>query len=232
MNITLYALVKTCFMHPLSSRYLTQAQWLPSFPLSQSFFSPFDRYRIFAYIQASRYGMGGSEANSNDNKKLGLLYILFSSAFNSSPRGYHGDLQVSRICTSHFQLDADSCTDIIDCGVCRQFRRHPHRVHIEFQWPFSGVHYIMIIMMVNQPSLVRGEGLQSRAKLRCTLQLRGQMHSPYYSSTPIFTLWSPPKHPPPPHRRPDDYTARKISCMYSFFGNSTTSVPISRFMCL
>ncbi len=31
--------------------------------------------------------------------------------------------------------------------------------------------------------------LPSRAKLWCTLQLRGQMHSPYFSSTLICTLW-------------------------------------------
>ncbi len=31
--------------------------------------------------------------------------------------------------------------------------------------------------------------LPSRAKLWCTLQLRGQIHSPYFYSTPICTLW-------------------------------------------
>ncbi len=31
----------------------------------------------------------------------------------------------------------------------------------------------------------------SRTKLQCTLQLRGQLHSPYFISTPICTLWSP-----------------------------------------
>ncbi len=39
-----------------------------------------------------------------------------------------------------------------------------------------------------------GEGpppftLPSQAKLWCTLQLRGLIHSPYFSSTPICTLW-------------------------------------------
>jgi len=29
----------------------------------------------------------------------------------------------------------------------------------------------------------------SRTKLYCTLQLRGQIHSPYFYSTPICTLW-------------------------------------------
>ncbi len=31
--------------------------------------------------------------------------------------------------------------------------------------------------------------IPSRAKVRCTVQLSGQMHSPYFYSTPIFTLW-------------------------------------------
>ncbi len=30
--------------------------------------------------------------------------------------------------------------------------------------------------------------LPSRAKLRCTIQLRGQIYSPYFSSTPLCTL--------------------------------------------
>ncbi len=33
----------------------------------------------------------------------------------------------------------------------------------------------------------------SQARLRCTLQLRGQIHSHYLSSTPICTLWT--QHP-------------------------------------
>jgi hypothetical protein len=31
--------------------------------------------------------------------------------------------------------------------------------------------------------------LPSLAKLWCTLRLRGQIHSPYFSSTPVCTLW-------------------------------------------
>ncbi len=31
--------------------------------------------------------------------------------------------------------------------------------------------------------------LPSRTKLWCTLQLRGQIHSPYFYSTPVCTLW-------------------------------------------
>jgi hypothetical protein len=51
--------------------------------------------------------------------------------------------------------------------------------------------------------------LTSRTKLRCTLQLRGQIHFPYFFSTPIGTLWTrgcgrPPTPllcTPPPARR-------------------------------
>jgi hypothetical protein len=32
--------------------------------------------------------------------------------------------------------------------------------------------------------------IASRTKLSCMLQLRGQIHSPYFYSTPIRTLWS------------------------------------------
>jgi len=37
--------------------------------------------------------------------------------------------------------------------------------------------------------------LQSDTKLQCRLQLRGQIHSPYFISTPICTLWSTPSSP-------------------------------------
>jgi hypothetical protein len=52
----------------------------------------------------------------------------------------------------------------------------------------------------NQPWMVR-EGvhahplthlLPSRTKLQCTLQLRRQIHSPYFISTPLCTLWTVP----------------------------------------
>ncbi len=69
------------------------------------------------------------------------------------------------------------------------------RVHTEWQWTLSGVNFIMMVKSA-QP----GEGggctalplsfyLPSRAKLWCKLQLRGQIHSPYFFSTPICTLW-------------------------------------------
>ncbi len=52
-------------------------------------------------------------------------------------------------------------------------------------------------MIENQPQLAR-VGVQahplslylpSRTKLQCTVQLRGQMHSPYFISIPICNLW-------------------------------------------
>ncbi len=67
-----------------------------------------------------------------------------------------------------------------------------HRVHTEWQWPISGVHPVMM-----EKSALAGEVhahplslyLPSCTKLQCTLQLRGQIHSPYFISTHICTLW-------------------------------------------
>ncbi len=70
--------------------------------------------------------------------------------------------------------------------------------HKEWQRTLSGVNFIMMVKSA-QP----GEGgestpstfwiyLPSRAKLWCKLHLRGQIHSPYFSSTPICTLWFRP----------------------------------------
>ncbi len=65
-----------------------------------------------------------------------------------------------------------------------------HRVHIEWQWPLSGVHTIMMEKSAQfwwwggggaRPPL--SLYLPSRTKLWCILQLRGQMHSPYFCST-------------------------------------------------
>ncbi len=70
------------------------------------------------------------------------------------------------------------------------------RVQTEWQRPLSGVHSIMMEKLV--PA---GEGgrctdaqtlslhLSSRTKLQCTLQLSGQIHSPYFISTNIHALW-------------------------------------------
>jgi hypothetical protein len=62
---------------------------------------------------------------------------------------------------------------------------------ILYPYMYSGVHSIMVVK-----SAPPGEGggaplslyLPSRAKLWGTLQLRGQIHSPYFSSTPTCTL--------------------------------------------
>ncbi len=66
--------------------------------------------------------------------------------------------------------------------------------YTEWQWPLSSVYSIMM-EKIAQP----GEGgqgrrhplalyLPSRTKLWCTLQLRGQIHSPYFYYTPLCTL--------------------------------------------
>ncbi len=58
------------------------------------------------------------------------------------------------------------------------------RMHTEWQWSLSGVYSIMM-----EKSAQPGElNLPSRTKLWCTLQLRGQIHPPYFYSTPICTV--------------------------------------------
>ncbi len=74
--------------------------------------------------------------------------------------------------------------------------RHCHRVHTEWQWPFSGVHFIMM----EKFALAGGGGERMRTSLHNiyhhvhhvygTLQLREQLHSPYFYSIPFYTLWS------------------------------------------
>ncbi len=70
-----------------------------------------------------------------------------------------------------------------------------HRVHIEWQWPLSGVYSIMMEKSAQPgagggctPTPFHSIYLPSRTKLQCTLQLRGQMHPHYFYSTPICTL--------------------------------------------
>ncbi len=59
------------------------------------------------------------------------------------------------------------------------------RRHTEWQCSLSAVYSIMM-----EKSAQPGElNLPSRTKLRCTLQLRGQVHSPHFYSTPVCTLW-------------------------------------------
>ncbi len=61
-----------------------------------------------------------------------------------------------------------------------------HRAHTEWQWPISEIHPIM---MEKSAWLWWGWGVHahplslywpSRTKLQCTLQLRGQIHSPFH----------------------------------------------------
>ncbi len=64
------------------------------------------------------------------------------------------------------------------------FNNKLHRLHTEWQWPISGVHSIMM----EKSALAKDCERCTRSKLQCTLQLRGQIPSPYLSSTPICTL--------------------------------------------
>jgi hypothetical protein len=69
-----------------------------------------------------------------------------------------------------------------------------HRVHTEWQRPLTGVHSIMMekLAQADEGRGVYGAGpppslyLPSRTKLQCTLQLRGQIHSSYFTSTPYI----------------------------------------------
>jgi hypothetical protein len=69
-----------------------------------------------------------------------------------------------------------------------------HRVHTEWQRSISGVHSFMMEKLAQA-----GEGggctpillpsiLPSRTNLQCMLQLRGQIHSPYFISTPMCSV--------------------------------------------
>jgi hypothetical protein len=63
-----------------------------------------------------------------------------------------------------------------------------HRVHTEWQWPFDGkISPVWWGWGVHaHPPLLY---LKSRTKLQCTLQLSRQIHSTYFYSTPVCTLW-------------------------------------------
>jgi hypothetical protein len=78
-----------------------------------------------------------------------------------------------------------------------QMRTTDERVQRDWQWPLSGVHFIM---MVNSalPGEDGGGGLHalplslylpSRAKLWCTLQLGGGTYTPLISTLPFSPLW-------------------------------------------
>jgi hypothetical protein len=73
-------------------------------------------------------------------------------------------------------------------GVGKQFVGSEHRVHTESQWSISGVHSIM---MENPALADEGGGctptpfhsiyVPSHTMVQCTLQLRGQKHSSYFT---------------------------------------------------
>jgi hypothetical protein len=73
-----------------------------------------------------------------------------------------------------------------------------HRVNTEWQWPLSGVHSIMVVTSA-QPGETGGArpppfilSTTTSKVVVYTLQLRGQIHFPYFSSAPIFILWALP----------------------------------------
>ncbi len=65
-----------------------------------------------------------------------------------------------------------------------------HRVRIEWQLPLSGVHPIMMEKLAQPDQYAHPLPLYlpSRTKLWCTLQLREQINSLHFYSTPICTL--------------------------------------------
>ncbi len=67
------------------------------------------------------------------------------------------------------------------------------RVHNEWQWPLSDVHSIMMEKLA-QAGVAGGESRPplTISNISYTLQLRGQIHSPCFYSTPICTLRSLP----------------------------------------
>jgi hypothetical protein len=86
--------------------------------------------------------------------------------------------------------------------TCSQFERTNHRVHAELQSSHS------IVYGKKQPSLVRVRGARKSAFTistvtfkvvvysTCTLQLRGQVYSPYFLFYPytVYTLWQTDKN--------------------------------------
>jgi hypothetical protein len=91
---------------------------------------------------------------------------------------------------SGFHLNQFYCEQTIISKILKQYER------TEWQWPLSCVHSIM---MVKSAQPVEGGDsaaspfhsyLPSRAKLRCALQPRGQIHYPYFSSIPRCTPWA------------------------------------------
>jgi hypothetical protein len=68
-----------------------------------------------------------------------------------------------------------------------------HRVNIKWQRPLSGVHSIMIekLTQAGEVGVARPSPLNllpSRTKLLCLLQVRGQIYSTYFVSTPMYSV--------------------------------------------
>jgi len=106
-----------------------------------------------------------------------IFSLLFSVIYNYELNNViHKDLFI----LLPFDM-VNCCTYLLCCEHLSPF----HRVHTEWQLPISGVHSIM---MENQPWLLRVGGARPPPFTlfpSCTkLQLRGQIHSPYFISTP------------------------------------------------
>jgi hypothetical protein len=66
------------------------------------------------------------------------------------------------------------------------FSAFDHRVHTEWQLPLSDVHSITSDKLAQ---FGEGGGARPPHSKLCTLQVRRQIHSPYFYSTPIGILW-------------------------------------------
>ncbi len=100
-------------------------------------------------------------------------------------------------------ITAPSTVIIMNLNYCsrkeriRRSGRHKHRVPTEWQRQLSSVHSIM---MEKLAQAFEGGGVHAtpfrytvftityKVKLWCTLQLRGQIQSPYFISTPMYSV--------------------------------------------
>ncbi len=88
-------------------------------------------------------------------------------------------------------------------------------------------HYLAYILSCwkNQPSLVRVVDARPPLFTISTLQLRGQIHSSYFYSTPTCTMWSPPTHTP---HCPAENAIKKI--LVSFWDGLHSQRPLTSSM--